>query len=683
MYAGQTYNIPQTGGWSCNPNQDEVPIESMVDPININHNKRGRQPRGGCERFYNTEITDNPGVKGIFQFLRENGNIIGYYLVDEGADNIGDENGNILVSEGAFLMTGCDNGTIQYNAINELKTGLNENSDFFFEVFYDTLVASTGNDIPQVWDGVQTYTWDLGSPWKLTAALGTGAGNVDNGTHSYKVTFVSAAGESTPSLTSAIITVVDKAVNGKGALSAIPTGPEGTTSRILYRTVAGDTGDYLLLDTIADNTTTTYSDNIADGSLGAAAPTTSRAFWPSDWDNDYPKWFVAHGRGISRRLWAGGCKGHPNRLYASKNSVLDFSDDNVETMDILCPSIVGLREIGGNLIAFGNNRRVYFIDDTNLSVLNWGYYKAGWDGSAAHQKLIAVTPTDAVAMGEDGEVFSISAAQQIGDNQIASISRPAHINEWIDENVDLEQIENFHMNYDPELRCIKIFVVLKGYTWPTAALVYFIDLGPLHGWTKHEFKIKHLCSAQVRISWSIWKLYTGNKNGLVIQLESEELNDLGSFYETSWSLPKLAMGNPRSDKRYDRVTIVNKYLEESEEMPERGYIFNGYSGSVTYQDTDEYDPDIWTSKTDTPLPSRYGASAANINSKGYIFNGDYGGSTIQDTDEYDPDTWTSKTDTPLPARCGASAATINSKGYIFNGYSSIGSALQDTDEYDP
>lgn len=55
------------------------------------------------------------------------------------------------------------------------------------------------------------------------------------------------------------------------ALTGIQTGPVGTTARKLYRTAAG--GSTLkLLTTISDNTTTTFNDTIADGSLGADAP---------------------------------------------------------------------------------------------------------------------------------------------------------------------------------------------------------------------------------------------------------------------------------------------------------------------------------------------------------------------------------------------------------------------------
>lgn len=113
-------------------------------------------------------------------------------------------------------------------------------------------------------------------PVAPTAALisPAAAGNIEDGAHLYAVTFTNSAGETTPSETVSI-TVADKTVNGKVVL-AIPFGPSGTTSRKIYRTEAAGTA-LKLLATVADNTTTTYTDNIADGSLGAAAPTANAA----------------------------------------------------------------------------------------------------------------------------------------------------------------------------------------------------------------------------------------------------------------------------------------------------------------------------------------------------------------------------------------------------------------------
>ena len=104
------------------------------------------------------------------------------------------------------------------------------------------------------------------------------AGNVDNGAHRYLCTFVTADGETDAGAVSAVVTVADKTVNGQVSLTSIPLGGNLVTSRKLYRTVAAGS-TYLLLATIANNTAT-YTDNIADGSLGAQAPSTNTTVDP-------------------------------------------------------------------------------------------------------------------------------------------------------------------------------------------------------------------------------------------------------------------------------------------------------------------------------------------------------------------------------------------------------------------
>lgn len=108
-----------------------------------------------------------------------------------------------------------------------------------------------------------------------SALAGAGAGNVDNGTHSWKITLVGPGGESPVTTASNVTNVADKTVNGKISLTAIPVGAAstGVTARNVYRTVAGDAGSYKYVGQIADNVTTTFQDNVADASLGAVAPT--------------------------------------------------------------------------------------------------------------------------------------------------------------------------------------------------------------------------------------------------------------------------------------------------------------------------------------------------------------------------------------------------------------------------
>lgn len=105
-------------------------------------------------------------------------------------------------------------------------------------------------------------------------------GNVNTGAHRYVVTFVTSTGETQAGTISAAVTVADSAVNGQVELSDIQIGGALVTARKIYRTAAGGTA-YLLLATIANNTATTYTDNIADASLGAGAPTTNTTADPA------------------------------------------------------------------------------------------------------------------------------------------------------------------------------------------------------------------------------------------------------------------------------------------------------------------------------------------------------------------------------------------------------------------
>lgn len=105
----------------------------------------------------------------------------------------------------------------------------------------------------------------LTPPAAPTVALVASAGNVNAGDHRWRVTFVNVDGESDAGEISAAITAT--AGSGQVTVSDIPTGDETVTARRIYRTKAGGSVFYRLT-TIGDNTTTTYTDNTADGSLG-------------------------------------------------------------------------------------------------------------------------------------------------------------------------------------------------------------------------------------------------------------------------------------------------------------------------------------------------------------------------------------------------------------------------------
>jgi hypothetical protein len=555
MYTGKTYQIPCTGSWNGNDNYDEVPQESMVDVDNVNVHNGGRQPRGGCEELNSTPITDSPDIMGIYQFIREDGSLNGDTWVDDSAETWVDNLGNEWGTNKAALIKATSDGKVYRDYTTELKSGLTNFRYTFFETFYDQLFISNGVDTPQVWQsGVDT--WDIGTPETacVAALAGDGAGNVDDGVHYYKVTYVTSSGESSGNKASNALTVADQGTDGKVDLTAIPTGPSGTTSRKLYRTEAGGS-TYKLLDTIADNTTTTYEDDTADAGLGAEIPLTNLAFCPSDWIDNPPKYFIKHGRGVNKRLWAFGCSTTPNVLYVSTSGQADFGDDNVTTIRLMVSAIVSAFEFGEYLFVCDNLGQTYLINDEALTVANWGYYALPFKGAAASQNLWVKTPTDVMVMSDDGNLASVRATQQYGDFELASVVRPVFLHKWIEDNVDLTQYEKFHMRYDPDLRMVKIFVVLNGETLPTCGLCYQIDRGL---WTKHTFDINFVSSAVVRTSVPVWKIFTGDDGGTLYALEYETLEDAGVAYDSNFKTPPLAFGNSRMKKRYDKIWLVMK-----------------------------------------------------------------------------------------------------------------------------
>lgn len=128
--------------------------------------------------------------------------------------------------------------------------------------------------------GVVTLFAPIAAPGALTAAAAAGTG-LGEGTYRYRVTFVTGyrkgdgtldvVGETEGSATAIVVTAGS---NRAVQLTNIPVGPQGTIARRIYRTaVGGADGTQKLAITIDDNTTTSYVDAVADGSLGAAVPT--------------------------------------------------------------------------------------------------------------------------------------------------------------------------------------------------------------------------------------------------------------------------------------------------------------------------------------------------------------------------------------------------------------------------
>ena len=131
------------------------------------------------------------------------------------------------------------------------------------------LFVNNGNVIPYKYNGVAFTRHGIYPPTD-TASYVTGAGGNPNGAYSYKFTYVNSASvESDASTFSTTLTVAASKIE----ISSIPVAAQsfGVNSRNIYRTVASG-ATFFRVGSISDNTTTVFSDNIADASLGALAP---------------------------------------------------------------------------------------------------------------------------------------------------------------------------------------------------------------------------------------------------------------------------------------------------------------------------------------------------------------------------------------------------------------------------
>jgi uncharacterized phage protein gp47/JayE len=112
---------------------------------------------------------------------------------------------------------------------------------------------------------------DTGEPTVITASVAALAGNL-SGTYEYQMSFLTVMGETLVGDISAPVQPTNQQVD----LSAISIGGPGTTGRKIYRRRNG-IDPFKLVTTIAENTSTTYTDNVAEGLLTTPPPTIDTA----------------------------------------------------------------------------------------------------------------------------------------------------------------------------------------------------------------------------------------------------------------------------------------------------------------------------------------------------------------------------------------------------------------------
>ena len=172
----------------------------------------------------------------------------------------------LIIAYDTFLKKGSDS----LGTFSNIKTGLTAALRWNSLTFKDLWYGCNGTDSPQVYDGTTVETMGVPVPTAPTLADSGVAGN-PNGAYLYKVTYeIDSYQEGSASVASASITVTSKKITVTIPVSA----NTRVTARNIYRTVASG-AVYNFVARVANNTDTTYTDNIADGSLDTTitAPT--------------------------------------------------------------------------------------------------------------------------------------------------------------------------------------------------------------------------------------------------------------------------------------------------------------------------------------------------------------------------------------------------------------------------
>jgi hypothetical protein len=231
-------------------------------------------------------------------------------------------------------------------------TTLSSTATYRMKNFRDRLYIVNGVDANRKWNGSIVTLMGLVAPaGAATAAVGA-AGAVTGTGYTWKVTFVSATMESNAGPASNSINLTAQ----RADLTSVPTSADGqVTARRIYRVLSGGT-QYKFVGEIADNVTTTFTDNIADSGLGADVPV----------DKNVPP-ICTFIESFKSRLWLAGDANNPRRLYYSEVfepeawPALYFIDIPMVQGD----EITAIKVLGDFLVIYGHTG-IYMVFGDNV-----------------------------------------------------------------------------------------------------------------------------------------------------------------------------------------------------------------------------------------------------------------------------------------------------------------------------
>lgn len=229
-----------------------------------------------------------------------------------------------IFTSGTHHLLVMDGGVLKFSTgdtnFSVAQSGFTTTASMEYAMYQNRVYMDDSVDAPGVYDITASYggvTYSIpqyktmGAQMPVSApGFAADSGTGLTGSFHYIITFLYYGfEESNGGPTSALHSVTNKTIN----LTGIPTGGYGVTARKIYRD-AND-GNFLLIATISDNTTTTFADSVSAGTT--PIPTT----------NNLPPTFAYITLNLSR-LWVAGVSGTPTTIYWSAPGLPDIFPPN-------------------------------------------------------------------------------------------------------------------------------------------------------------------------------------------------------------------------------------------------------------------------------------------------------------------------------------------------------------------
>lgn len=237
-------------------------VERFDGGLNTNDNLSSISPFESPDTL-NTIFDEDGAVATRNGSEKWNTTLIGSFAVDWG---ISYNNTMIVWANGVMYRNSGPSG-LSFEAITTSSGKFATGVKVAALVYQNILFTSDGTNGPWKYTGAENfYNMGIDTP-SLPAGSGTSAGSISTGTYYYAVSFVnSQAVEGSLGSVSAGITIATSSAIG---ITDIPVGSglAGVNQRFLYRAEAAS-GPFRKVQTIADNTTTSVADTVANGAEG-------------------------------------------------------------------------------------------------------------------------------------------------------------------------------------------------------------------------------------------------------------------------------------------------------------------------------------------------------------------------------------------------------------------------------